>query len=447
MTRRRRILMTLASLTASVVMALLGDMGAAATVAAATTPASPVTFVSPAPGLVTVTQTGSFGASWTIAPGITVTSTTVAVQTSRPAGVHGCDVRWLPVRTASVSGTSYQVDGLLPNRCYRFLLALTTTSGALSATSSPFIPSPGGLGPTADFTNPFIDGLVAYDTAATVGFALRDTFGSKLVSRSFAEESAPAVGGTCTGVTWSAPTTLSMTGTSIARTLQRSYCYRYLLTLQDAAGFRSYLTSGTMRVAAVLPAWTGGLDFYRPTAFASQATNAWCVGASTQMMLNMSLGTSDASSGSQLTYMIWAQANDGGNYTAGSNPAGWAAALDRYGGSSYSVQRFTDSTSALKKAATRMRETNKPVGLLVWKGLHAWVMNGFTATADPATTTNFTITAVYVTGPLYPRAMNSSGYDLPPDTSLTPAQLSKYFLTYYDTVVRSWNGYYVAIVP
>ena len=94
-----------------------------------------------------------------------------------------------------------------------------------------------------------------------------------------------------------------------------------------------------------------------------------------------------------------------------------------------------------------MRQTNKPVGMLVWKGRHAWVMNGFSATADPATTSNFTVTAVDVTGPLYPRAMNSSGYDLAPDTSLTPAQLSKYFLTYSDTVVKTWNGGYVLIMP
>ena len=74
-------------------------------------------------------------------------------------------------------------------------------------------------------------------------------------------------------------------------------------------------------------------------------------------------------------------------------------------------------------------------------------MNGFSATADPAVTGSFTVTAVDVTGPLYPRAMNSSGYDLPPDTQLTPAQLGKYFLPYHDTVVKTWNGGYVVIMP
>lgn len=439
----RRLLSALASLTALVLVAGFGTVSAAA----AATAAPVATFVTPTPGLVSVTQTGSFGASWTLAKGATVAATTVVVQTSRPTGVSGCDLRWLPVRSQAVSGTSYQVDGLLPNRCYRFVLLLTTGSGAQTVTSQPFIPAPAGLGATADFTNPYVDGVVAYETAARIGWAERDTFGSKIVSRSLSEQAAPSVAGGCAGVAWASPTKLSFTGSSINRTLQRTFCYRYLLTLQDAAGFRSDLTSGAMLVASGLPAWTGTLDFYRPTAFASQSTITWCVAASSQMMLNMVLGQTDSSSSAQSTYIAYGQANDGGNYPAGTNPAGWAAILNRYGGSTYSVQRFTSSAAALNAAAIRMRQTNKPVGMLVWSGRHAWVMNGFSATADPATTSNFTITSVDVSGPLYPRSMNSSGYDLSPDSQLTPAQLSKYFLPYSDTIVKTWNGGYVVIMP
>ena len=43
--------------------------------------------------------------------------------------------------------------------------------------------------------------------------------------------------------------------------------------------------------------------------------------------------------------------------------------------------------------------------------------------------------------------MNSSGYDLPPDTQLTPAQLARYFVKYHDSIVKTWNGGYVLIVP
>ena len=438
MNRHRRFISTLASLTILATLGAFGDVSG--TMAATAAPAA--TFVTPAPGLVSVVQTG-----WTIASGVTVSATTVVVQTSRPTGASGCDIRWLPVRSAAVSGTSYRIQGLLPNRCYRFVLLLTTGTGAQTAISQPFIPAPAGLGPTADFTNPFVDGIVSYDTAARIGWAERDTFGSTIVSRSLSEQSAPAVGGACAGVAWSSASKVAITGSSVSRTLTRSFCYRYLLTLQDAAGFRSQLTSGATLVASVLPAWTGSLDFYRPTAFASQATLTWCVAASSQMMLNMILGRSDSSADAQAAYIAYGQANDGASYAAGTDPTGWVAFLNRYGGSSYSVARFADSTSALKRAAVRMRQTNKPVGILVWNGRHAWVLDGFSATADPAITNDFTITAVYVSGPLYPRTMNTSGYDLPPDTQLTPAQLSKYFLKYSDTQVKTWNGGYVLIMP
>ncbi len=50
-------------------------------------------------------------------------------------------------------------------------------------------------------------------------------------------------------------------------------------------------------------------------------------------------------------------------------------------------------------AARQMRFTGKPVGLLVWRGAHAWVMSGFKATADPAYTDDFEVTAVWIEDP------------------------------------------------
>jgi hypothetical protein len=409
--------------------------------------AAPATFVSPVPGLTTVTNTTSYQVSWTIATGLVVNGESITIQTSRPLGLSGCDIRWVPVRSAAVSGTSYQADGLLPNRCYRFLLVLSTSSGQQIVTSPTLISSSSGLGPVADFTLPYLDGIVAYDTSQKIGWAERDTFGSRITYRAAFEQTAPAIDGACAGVTWSSWNALTMTGTSTWRTVQRSYCYRYKVILQDAVGFRSEDISGAMPIAAALPGWLGTLNFYRAGVFATQATNTWCVAASSQMMLNIILDQTDTSSASQSTYITYGQANDGGYYPAGTNPAGWSAILDRYGGSSYSVQSFGDSTSALKRAATRIRQTNKPVGMLVWSGRHAWVMNGFTATNDPAVTSDFTITGVYVSGPLYPRPANSLGYDPAPNTFYTTAQLSKYFLTYTDTIVKTWNGKYVLIVP
>jgi hypothetical protein len=164
------------------------------------------------------------------------------------------------------------------------------------------------------------------------------------------------------------------------------------------------------------------------------------------MMLNFILGQSDTSTSSQQTYMAYAQAHDAGSYSQGSDPAGWGAALNRYGGGGYAIRAYSDRTSALKAAATRMRATGKPVGMLVWAGRHAWVMSGFSATADPATTSDFSVTSVFVEGPLYPREPNAWGYDLPPDTELSAAQIGAYLNRYSDGHY-TWNGYYILVLP
>jgi hypothetical protein len=420
-------------------------IGFYAGVAATATPAA--TFVTPTPGLVSVIQGGPFHVGWTISSGVHVTSTTVAIQASRPVGVDGCDPRWAPAGTASVSGTEYDLQAPTPNRCYRVALFLHTSTGTETVTSAPVIVAPGGWGPIADFMNPFAD-VVSYSTSTRIGWAERDTFGAGLVSRALFEQTAPAVNDSCAGVEWSAGVQVPIAGSTINRTLSRSNCYRYTVVLQDSAGFRSERTSGALRIAGGLPEWTGTLDLYRSTAFASQATLSWCVAASSQMMLNLVLDRSDTARASQATYMAYAQANDSATYSdGGSNPAGWVAVMNRYGGLPYDIGRYADRTSAIKAAATRMRVTNRPVGLLVWSGRHAWVMNGFEATADPALTSDFTVTAVYVSGPLYPRPANDYGYDPLPDTRLTAAQMATYFLPYYDTVLRTWNGSYLTIQP
>jgi hypothetical protein len=413
--------------------------------AATATPAA--TFVTPTPGLVSVIAVGPFHVGWTIATGVHVTSTTVAVQASRPMGVGGCDPRWAPAGTAAVAGTEYDLPAAVPNRCYRVALFLHTTTGTETVTSAAVILAPGGWGPVADFMNPFAD-VVTYSTSTRIGWAERDTFGAGVVSRALFEQTAPAVNDSCDGIEWSGRVPVAIAGSTINRTLSRASCYRYTVVLQDSAGFRSERTSGALRVASGLPEWTGTLDLYRSTAFASQATLSWCVAASSQMMLNLVLDRSDTTSASQAAYMAYAQANDSATYSdGGSNPAGWAAVMNRYGGLPYGIGRYADRTSAINAAASRMRVTNRPVGLLVWSGRHAWVMNGFEATADPAVTSDFTVTAVYVSGPLYPRAANSYGYDPPPDTRLTTAQLATYFSPYYDTVLRTWNGSYLTIQP
>ena len=79
-------------------------------------------------------------------------------------------------------------------------------------------------------------------------------------------------------------------------------------------------------------------------------------------------------------------------------------------------------------AASDLRDTDRPVGLVMWRGRHAWVMSGFEATADPARFDEFEVTGVRVHDPLCPHGSTVWGGSPKPDSLLTPAQLAKQYV-------------------
>jgi hypothetical protein len=88
------------------------------------------------------------------------------------------------------------------------------------------------------------------------------------------------------------------------------------------------------------------------------------------------------------------------------------------------------------------------VGLLVAHGDHAWVLTGFTATADPAKTSNFTVTSVRVVGPLWGLQNSTYGYDMRPDKKLTRDQLRHFWTRWhYAGIHMAWEGQFVSIQP
>jgi hypothetical protein len=105
--------------------------------------------------------------------------------------------------------------------------------------------------------------------------------------------------------------------------------------------------------------------------------------------------------------------------------------------------------AALAFAAKRILLTGKPVGLLVGLGSHAWVMTGFAANHDPRLTSNYLVSSVYVSGPLYPLQVAKLGYfDLKPDSRLSRAQMAQVFLPYREAEgLHSWLGAWVIVAP
>lgn len=200
--------------------------------------------------------------------------------------------------------------------------------------------------------------------------------------------------------------------------------------------------------AAALPTWDGGVNLYRTGIFATQRTFLWCTAANVQTMRNTVHDEQDRSRTAQARYFDWMRTRN--RYTIprsdGVDPQGWAAGLQRWVDDRYRVASSTSFVSSLRAAVKSLRRTNRPVGLLVARGGHAWILHGFTATADPAVTDAFRITSVRVTGPLWGLQSRTFGYDMRPNTSLTPAELARFWTPWHYAGVRMvWEGRFVAI--
>ena len=213
--------------------------------------------------------------------------------------------------------------------------------------------------------------------------------------------------------------------------------------------FAGAATSQPLTVGA-LTRWTGAVDLYRAGVFSTQQTWLWCTAADVQMIRNISRHEADHSRASQGRYFDFMRAHNLYRIPVrdGVDPGGWTAGLRRYVDARYRLVASPTFDAALRSAVTSFRRTNLPVAITVAHGDHAWVLTGFTATADPATTSRFAVTSVRVTGPLWGLQSRSYGYDMKPDTKLTPRQLAGFFTPWhYAGVHMAWEGRWVSIQP
>ena len=209
-------------------------------------------------------------------------------------------------------------------------------------------------------------------------------------------------------------------------------------------------TAGATGATAVLSAWRGGVDLYRVGVFTTQKTWRWCTAADVQIMRNIADHRQDHSWAGQQRYYSYMRAHNRYPIPAadGVDPAGWTAGLRHYVDDRYRRVASDSFAAALRSAVTSLRRTNLPVGLLVAHGDHAWVLTGFTATADPARTSDFTVTSVRVVGPLWGLQSRTYGYDMRPDRKLTPAQFKGFFTPWHYARIRmAWEGKWVSVQP
>jgi hypothetical protein len=182
------------------------------------------------------------------------------------------------------------------------------------------------------------------------------------------------------------------------------------------------------------------MNLYSKGDFLSQQTTYWCIPSSTQTMMNiMDEGRPNRSRAFQARlYRVGDRLEEDGSFSDEPEPddfrgmgiSEWVGLLNRFDYGPYELGRADTRQAALRKAARLMRRTGKPVGLVVWQGAHAWVMSGFTATADPAYTKDYTVTSVWVQDPWYPRVSSIWGASRPPNSKVTATALGQDFVPY-----------------
>ena len=168
------------------------------------------------------------------------------------------------------------------------------------------------------------------------------------------------------------------------------------------------------------------MNLYTDGDFVPQHTFEWCVAASIQMTYNMARDPNRSSAADQGEIWDEARARSKDQW-GGASGGGWARLLTEWGVGEYVLAATPDFDAALVKAARAMRKTGLGVGLIMWRGRHAWVMSGFESIGDPAIHDEFTVTGIRVLDPLYPYGDAVWGPSPVPNTLLTPEELARQF--------------------
>jgi hypothetical protein len=195
------------------------------------------------------------------------------------------------------------------------------------------------------------------------------------------------------------------------------------------------------------------MNLYRKGDFMHQVDKNSCVAGSTQTMMNIiDSGTPNRSVAFQKRLYQRGRElspNKAKLGPIGIDVIGWAELLNTNGYGPYVVDGAATRRGAIRKAARALRLTNRPVGLVTWRGAHSWVMSGFTATADPAHSDDFQVLKVNIQDTWYPYVSTIWGASRPPDSLVPVAALAEDYLPYARPRARypKRDGKFMLILP
>jgi putative peptidoglycan lipid II flippase len=190
------------------------------------------------------------------------------------------------------------------------------------------------------------------------------------------------------------------------------------------------------------------MDLYQKGDFIDEFKDIWCLPAAMQTSMNIMDSGADLSKATQSRIFDLARSIDPAPDGA-AEPEAWAKGLAQLGYGNYEVSIQPSIKAAIKLAAKQVRLTNRPAGLMVWRGAHSWVMSGFNASADPAVTDQYTVTGVRIEDVWYPRFSTLWGYSRKPDALVAVGDLSQDFLP-WKRPLGSYprkDGNFVIIIP
>jgi hypothetical protein len=203
-------------------------------------------------------------------------------------------------------------------------------------------------------------------------------------------------------------------------------------------------------------------DVARRADFVAQTNFVQCVGASLQMMINMIEPGRDRSAREQLRLQKLARRlsppRRDGSIRQGASVRGWVKVLQREVDQAYRLAGADSLNQAVKLAARAIDRTGAPVGLLVWRGRHAWVMSGFTSTKPMDQ--GGKVTSVTIYDPLYPFGSSIWGPSPRPGVPISVKALGRQFVprrtdnsrnNRFTTTLRqtypTLSGKYVLVLP
>jgi hypothetical protein len=194
------------------------------------------------------------------------------------------------------------------------------------------------------------------------------------------------------------------------------------------------------------------MDLYQDGDFVGEFTDKWCVPAAMQTSMNIMNAYPDVTRDTQAKLFDLA-VSIAGSPSGGADPEGWAQGLTQLGYGRYKVGATKKMDDAIRLVVKQVRATQRPAGLVVWKGWHSWVVSGFAASADPATTDSFQVLSLRIEDVWYPRisTLNNrarGGASRPPDADVPYGELSVDFVPWYQgKVIAGRQGYYVFVIP